>query len=139
MDSFIYSPGHCRGWCLCMQGKTVAESLFVHCNIVYINSVTIEKWLVSLRNCVAMRKGGYSDRKPMGVCRWPLKIGPKKIEGKMEFGPKRSNSVRIGSFSTPKRSFWCQWMRKSTPKRSSSIPRMSKKGVKTAAHPYHPI
>ena len=25
--------------------------------------------------------GGYSVRKPMGVCHWPLKIAPKKIEG----------------------------------------------------------
>ena len=39
------------------------------------------------------------------VCCWPLKIGPKKIEAKREFGPKRSNSVRIGSFSTPKDGF----------------------------------
>ena len=31
-------------------------------------------------------RGGYSVRKMMGVCRWPLKIGPKKIEGKMKFG-----------------------------------------------------
>ena len=31
-------------------------------------------------------RGGYSVRKLMGVCRWPLKIGPKKIEGKMKFG-----------------------------------------------------
>ena len=29
---------------------------------------------------------GYSVRKLMGVCRWPLKLGPKKIEGKMKFG-----------------------------------------------------
>ena len=31
-------------------------------------------------------RGGYSVRKLMGVCRWPLKIGPKKIEGKIKFG-----------------------------------------------------
>ena len=31
-------------------------------------------------------RGEYSVRKMMGVCRWPLKIGPKKIEGKMKFG-----------------------------------------------------
>ena len=34
----------------------------------------------------AQARGGYSVRKMMGVCRWPLKIGPKKIEGKMKFG-----------------------------------------------------
>ena len=34
-------------------------------------------------------EGGYSIWKPMGVCRWPLKNGPKKIEGKMEFGAKK--------------------------------------------------
>ena len=33
--------------------------------------------------------GGYSVRKLMGVCRWLLKIGPKKIEGKMKFGAKK--------------------------------------------------
>ena len=38
----------------------------------------------------------------------------------------------------PKRSFLCWWMRKNTPKRSSLVPRGSKKGVKTAAHMYHP-
>ena len=32
------------------------------------------------------RGGGYSVRKMMGVCRWLLKIGPKKMEGKMKFG-----------------------------------------------------
>ena len=41
----------------------------------------------------------------MGVCRWPLKIGPKKIEGKLNLGPKRSNSLRICSFNTPKDRF----------------------------------
>ena len=33
--------------------------------------------------------GGYSAWKLMGVCRWPLKIGPKKIEEKIEFGAKK--------------------------------------------------
>ena len=31
----------------------------------------------------------YSVRRPIGVCRWPLKIWPKKIKGKMEFGAKK--------------------------------------------------
>ena len=34
-------------------------------------------------------RGGYSAWKLMGVCRWPLKIGPKKIEEKIEFGAKK--------------------------------------------------
>ena len=38
----------------------------------------------------------------------------------------------------PKRSFLCWWMRKNTPKRSCSILPKWKKGVKTAAHMYHP-
>ena len=33
--------------------------------------------------------GWYSVQKPMGVCRWPLKIGPQKIKGKMIFGAKK--------------------------------------------------
>ena len=44
-------------------------------------------------------------RKLMGVCRWSLKFGPKRIEGKWNLGPKRSNYVRIGSFNTPKDRF----------------------------------
>ena len=79
--------------------------------------------------------GGYSVRKLLGVCRGPLKIGPKKIEGKMVFGGQKD---RILWGFVPKRSFLCWWMRKNTPKRSSLVPRGSKKGVKTAAHMYHP-
>ena len=35
------------------------------------------------------RGGVISAWKLMGVCRWPLKIGPKKIEEKIEFGAKK--------------------------------------------------
>ena len=79
--------------------------------------------------------GGYSVRKLLGVCRGPLKIGTKKIEGKMVFWGQKDRILR--GF-VPKRSFLCWWMRKNTPKRSSLVPRGSKKGVKTAAHMYHP-
>ena len=79
--------------------------------------------------------GGYSVRKLRGGCRGPLKIGIKKIEGKMVFGGQKDRILR--GF-VPKRSFLCWWMRKNTPKRSSLVPRGSKKGVKTAAHMYHP-
>ena len=79
--------------------------------------------------------GGYSVRKLLRVCRGPLKIGPKKIEGKMVFWGQKDRILR--GF-VPKRSFLCWWMRKNTPKRSSLVPRGSKKGVKTAAHMYHP-
>ena len=81
------------------------------------------------------RGGGYSVRKLLGVCRGPLKIGPKKIEGKMVFWGQKDQI--LWGF-VPKRSFLCWWMRKNTPKRSSLVPRGSKKGVKTAAHMYHP-
>ena len=80
-------------------------------------------------------RGGYSVRKLLGVCCGPLKIGPKKIEGKMVFWGQKD---RILWGFVPKRSFLCWWMRKNTPKRSSLVPRGSKKGVKTAAHMYHP-
>ena len=79
--------------------------------------------------------GGYSVRKLLGVCRGPLKIGPEKIEGKMVFWGLKDQI--LWGF-VPKRSFLCWWMRKNTPKRSSLVPRGSKKGVKTAAHMYHP-
>ena len=39
--------------------------------------------------CLNNPRGGYSAWKLMGVCRWPLKIGPKKIEEKIEFGAKK--------------------------------------------------
>ena len=35
----------------------------------------------------------------------PLKIGTKKIQGKMEFGAKMIEFIRIGSFSTPNNRF----------------------------------
>ena len=79
--------------------------------------------------------GGYSVRKLLGVCRGPLKIGPKKIEGKMVFWGQKDRILRV---FVPKRSFLCWWMRKNTPKRSCSILPKWKKGVKTAAHMYHP-
>ena len=79
--------------------------------------------------------GGGGVRKLLGVCRGPLKIGTKKIEGKMVFWGQKDRILR--GF-VPKRSFLCWWMRKNTPKRSSLVPRGSKKGVKTAAHMYHP-
>ena len=79
--------------------------------------------------------GGYLVGKLLGVCRGPLKIGPKKIEGKMVFCGQKD---RILWGFVPKRSFLCWWMRKNTPKRSSLVTRGSKKGVKTVAHMYHP-
>ena len=71
---------------------------------------------------------GYSVQKLIGVCRWPLKTGPKKTEGKWNVGPKRSNSVRISSFKVPKRSFLCWCMRKKYPKKIEFNPQNVKKG-----------
>ena len=86
--------------------------------------------------CTPGGEGGEdSVRKLLGVCRGPLKIGPKKIEGKMVFWGQKD---RILWGFVPKRSFLCWWMTKNTPKRSSLVPGGSKKGVKTAAHMYHP-
>ena len=84
---------------------------------------------------VTKPRGGYSVRKLLGVCRGPLKIGPKKTEGKMVFWGQKDRILR--GFVL-KRSFLCWWMRKNTPKRSCSILPKWKKGVKTAAHMYHP-
>ena len=43
-------------WRSCMEVKIMAGSLFVHCKIAYIYSVTAEKWLVvSLPNFVMIR------------------------------------------------------------------------------------
>ena len=76
--------------------------------------------------------------KAMGCAADHWKVDPKRLREKWNLGPKRSNSVRIGSFSIPKDRFNVGGWKKSTPKRSCSISRMSKKGVKTVAHPYHP-
>ena len=55
--SFVYTSGHCRRWRSRMEVKIMAGSLFVHCKIVYIYSVTAEKWLVvSLPNFVTIRR-----------------------------------------------------------------------------------
>ena len=80
--------------------------------------------------------GGYSVRKLLGVCRGPLKIGPKKIEGKMVFWGQKD---RILWGFVPKRSFLCWWMRKNTPKRSSLVTRGSKKGGQNRGTNVSPI
>ena len=59
--SFVYTSGHCRRWRSRMEVKIMAGSLFVHCKIAYIYSVTAEKWLiVSLSNFVTIRKTHFS-------------------------------------------------------------------------------
>ena len=90
---------------------------------------------------MASRGGGgggglvYSVRKLLGGCRGPLKIGPKRIEGKMVFWGQKD---RICEDLYPKDRFCVSGWEKTPPKRSSLVPRGSKKGVKTAAHMYHP-
>ena len=69
-----------------------------------------------------------------GVPRATEKLEPKRSREKMVFWGQKDRILR--GF-VPKRSFLCWWMRKNTPKRSSLVPRGSKKGVKTAAHMYH--
>ena len=82
-----------------------------HCHLAGSAPSGPRSWaasMLSARRVTTCPGGGYSVRKLMGVCRWPLKIGPKKIEGKnypVNLGPKRSNSLRIGSFNTPKDRF----------------------------------
>ena len=62
------------------------------CQNVTIKSVNYkidrEKTIIKKMEAVNTR-GGYSAWKLMGVCRWPLKIGPKKIEEKFEFAAKK--------------------------------------------------
>ena len=114
----------------------VSQFLFLTRLLIALNKIPQEIWkfyyLKSSWHTILELKNWWGCT----AGRW--KLDPKRSREKRNLGPKRSNSVRIGSFSIPKRSFWCQWMRKSTQKRLSSIRRMSKKGVKTAAHPYHP-
>ena len=76
---------------------------------------------------IEIPRGGYSVRKLLGVCRGPLKIGPKKIEGKMVFWGQKDRILR--GF-VPKRLFLCWWMRNNTPKRSCSILPKWKRGSK---------
>ena len=71
--------------------------------------------------------GGYSVRKLLGVCRGPLKIGPKKIEGKMVFWGQKDRILR--GF-VPKRSFLCWWMRKTPQKDRARSCQSEKRGSK---------
>ena len=74
--------------------------------------------------------GLVSVWKSMGVCCWPLKIGPKKIEAKREFGAERSQSVRTGSFSTPKDRFGVGEWEKVPQKDRVQAPECQKRGSK---------
>ena len=78
-----------------------------------------------------LNPGGYSVRKMMGVCRWPLKIGPKRSREKWNWGPKRSNSVRIGSFNTPKDRFGVGGWEKIPQKDRARSCQSEKRGSKT--------
>ena len=81
----------------------------------------------------------WINRAKIIVCasgRW--KLDPKRSRKKLNLGPKRSIFVKIVSFCTPKDSFAVGAWEKYTPKRSCSILPKWKKGVKTAAHMYHP-
>ena len=61
LHSFVYTSGHCRRWRSRMEVKIMAGSLFVHCKIAYLYSVTAEKWLnVSLPNFVTIRRTHFS-------------------------------------------------------------------------------
>ena len=55
--SFVYTSGHCCRWRSRLEVKIMAGSLFVHCKIAYLYSVTAEKCLViSLPNFVTIRR-----------------------------------------------------------------------------------
>ena len=76
--------------------------------------------------------GGYLVRKLLGVCRGPLKIGAKKIEGKMVFWVQKDQI--LWGF-VPKRSFLCWWMRKKTPQKDRVwYPEGQKRGSKKPRH-----
>ena len=81
--------------------------------------------------------GGYSVRKLLGVCRgvchW--KLDPKRSRGKWYFGTKK---IEFYEDLYPKDRFCVGGWEKTPHKGSSLVPRGSKKGVKTAAHMYHP-
>ena len=60
-NSFVYTSGHCHRWRSRMEVKIMSGSLFVHCKIAYIYSVTAEKWLIeSLSNFVTIRRTHFS-------------------------------------------------------------------------------
>ena len=72
----------------------------------------------------------------VGMRRGPLKIGPKKIEGKMEFGAKKIEFRAKKIEFSAKKIVLVLVDEKKYPKKIVFYPRMSKKGVKTVAHPY---
>ena len=59
--------------------------------VVYGTSshVIIPSCATHVKAAILAPGGGDSAWKLMGVCRWPLKIGPKKIEEKIEFAAKK--------------------------------------------------
>ena len=66
------------------QRQTGDKSFYVNGQMQPKIHVAIYSVFIGLNEVTS--RGGYSVRKMMGVCRWPLKIGPQKIEGKMKFG-----------------------------------------------------
>ena len=74
--------------------------------------------------------GGYSVRKLMGCAAGHWKLDPKRSREKWNLGPKRLNSVRIGSFSTPKDRFGIRGWEKVPQKDRVQSPECQKRGSK---------
>ena len=72
------------------------------------------------------RGGGYSVRKQMGMCRW--KLDPKRSREKWISDQKDRILLGLVVLVTPKDRFGVGRWEKVPPKRSCSIPRMSKRG-----------
>ena len=56
-------------------------------------------------HCVALPGGGTRPENWWGCAAGRWKLDPKRLRKKLNFGPKRSIFVKIGSFCTPKDSF----------------------------------
>ena len=82
--------------------------------------------------------GGGGSEKLIGCAAGHWKFDSKRSREKWDLRPKRSNFVRIDSSNTPKDSFGIDGWEKVPQKDRVQSPECKKKGVKTAAHPYHP-
>ena len=116
-------------WRLCARATRVNRH-FVFC-IVARSYWVGWNWITSqvfISNPITSSPGGTRSENWWGCAAGRWKLDLKRSREKLNLGPKRSNSVTIRSFNTPKDRFGVGGWEKSTPKRSSSIPRMSKKG-----------
>ena len=108
---------------------------FICCAVMYCDK---NQYIAGFMQDCSIPGGGTRSENRWGCAAGHWKLDPKRSREKWNLGPKRSNSVRIGSFSTPKDHFGIGGCEKVPLRDRVQSPECQKKGVKTAAPPYHP-